>query len=193
MISNLKDNTNDERIVIRPTLVKALDGDVSMEYNVTHDIPPSMIHINEHRSIKMNFGSIRSLISYIDSLLALLRVDEGPYASIQFDLPMLPSILVSPKNLTYNVQDHIIDHIKLLNTSWPVVPLPPSRRGSVVFGGSRKDINDNENPSCSGTSGSNSCSGTSGSNSCSGSNKKPNKHIFFPDDLDIKYHPEYYL
>jgi hypothetical protein len=182
MISNLKDNTNDERIVIRPTLVKAVDGDVSMEYNVTHDIPSSMIHTNEHRSIKMNFRSIRSLVHYIDSLLALLRVDEGPYASIQFDLPMLPSILVSPKNLTYNVQDHIIDHIKLLNNAWPVVPLPPSRRGSVTFGGS-KDINDNENPSCS----------NSGGSGCFATNKKPNKHIFFHDELDTKYHTEYYL
>jgi len=170
MISNVKDTVSDERITIRPNLVKAVDGDASMEYDVSHTIPSSMLKSKESMTTKMTLRSMKELITYIESLLVLVHMDESPYASIQFDLPMIPSVILSPKNLHYTVRDSIIKHLKLLENTWPVVPLPSSRRNSVAWACNYS----NENPCCE--------------------TMKPklNKHIFFNDE-DTSYHPEYCL
>jgi hypothetical protein len=170
MISNLKDTTDDEHITIRPSLVKTVDEDVYMEYNVIHRIPSCMIKTHVDRVIRMTLRSMKDLITYVDSLLNLLHADESPYASIQFDLPMMPSVIVSPKNLTYSIRNIIATHLTSLSDDWPVVPLPPSRRNSVAW----TCNSSNENPSCE------------------SKNPKLNKHIFFNDD-NTAYHSEYFL
>jgi len=179
---------NDERITIRPSLVKTLDGEASMEYNVIHSIPSSMLKTNHSSTTRMTLRSMKDLNTYIQSILELLRADESPYASIQLDLPMMPSVLVSPKNLSYRLCESIAKQLSLLETAWPVVPLPVSRRNSVLFNNGSFASNGCFASSCSSNSNPTCCE-TNRPNTCE---PKPNKHIFFNDD-DIAYHAEYHL
>jgi len=118
---------NDDRILIRPSLTLSTDSNTtSMVYNVIHTIPKEYVSNETTCRSSMSFESTASLITYIRTLLNLLQYDNSPFSNIQFDLPMMPSILVSPENLNV-VRYSIYEYLEVLMKSWPTTrPATPS-------------------------------------------------------------------
>jgi hypothetical protein len=50
----------------------------------------------------------------------MLTVDEEPFESVQFTLPSMPTIMVSPENLTSQTRDLIYDSVEATMAYWPV-------------------------------------------------------------------------
>ena len=61
-----------------------------------------------------------AVISFLSMTLRMLSVDEEPFETIQFTLPCMPTILVSPENLTSQTRDLIYDSIEATMNYWPV-------------------------------------------------------------------------
>jgi len=80
-------------------------------------------HFDRSSGLHMNNYSMTSdaVIRHMKLFLRMLTVDEEPYTSVQFSLPCMPTILVSPKNLTSQTRDMIYDSMALTMESWPVV------------------------------------------------------------------------
>jgi hypothetical protein len=73
--------------------------------------------------LNMNVYSVTSdvVIRHMKLFLRMLTVDEEPFKSIQFSLPCLPTIVVTPKNLTSQTRDLIYDSMEMTMENWPVV------------------------------------------------------------------------
>jgi len=122
LIRKSNSQTNDDKIIITPSLSRSTEiNETSMVYNVALSIPPD--HSNSYLPYKANMTleSSKSLQTYIRTLLHLLKADNEPYKSIQFDLPMIPSILVSQKDLS-TLEYDIYHYLDLLVNSWPTTP-----------------------------------------------------------------------
>jgi len=116
---------NDDVIRVSPKLVKEVDGNVYMEYEVAYTIGQSAL---SSKTVSKNtiYLTWDSFLSYIESMLRLTASDESPFQHVQFDLPMIPSIIVSQKNIiSYTVLPQILSHIRNLRTTWPCT-LPSS-------------------------------------------------------------------
>ena len=61
-----------------------------------------------------------AVISFLSMTLRMLSVDEEPFETIQFTLPSMPTILVSPENLTSQTRDLIYDSVEATMNYWPV-------------------------------------------------------------------------
>jgi len=61
-----------------------------------------------------------AVVSFLRMTLRMLTVDEEPFESVQFTLPSMPTILVSPKNLTSQTRDLIYDSVEATMNYWPV-------------------------------------------------------------------------
>ena len=61
-----------------------------------------------------------AVMNFLSMSLRLLTVDEEPFESIQFTLPSMPTVLVSPKNLTSQTRDLIYDSVEATMNYWPV-------------------------------------------------------------------------
>ena len=61
-----------------------------------------------------------AVISFLSMTLRMLSVDDEPFESVQFTLPSMPTILVSPENLTSQTRDLIYDSIEATMNYWPV-------------------------------------------------------------------------
>jgi hypothetical protein len=60
------------------------------------------------------------VINFLRLTLRMLTVDEEPFQSVQFTLPSMPAIMVSPKNLSSQTRDLIYDSVEATMDSWPV-------------------------------------------------------------------------
>lgn len=60
-----------------------------------------------------------AVMNFLSMTLRMLTVDEEPFASVQFTLPSMPTILVSPKNLTSQTRDLIYDSVEATMDYWP--------------------------------------------------------------------------
>lgn len=60
------------------------------------------------------------VISFLSMTLRMLSVDEEPFETIQFTLPSMPTILISPENLTSQTRDLIYDSVEATMNYWPV-------------------------------------------------------------------------
>lgn len=61
-----------------------------------------------------------AVVSFLSMSLRMLTVDEEPFESVQFTLPSMPTIMVSPKNLTSQTRDLIYDGVEATMNYWPV-------------------------------------------------------------------------
>jgi len=59
------------------------------------------------------------VLNHLSNLFRLLAVDEKPFEFLQVTLPCLPSILVSPENLTSQTRDLIYDSVEMTMQNWP--------------------------------------------------------------------------
>ena len=123
-----EESSNDDVVKIRPCLIKEVDGDTRTEYDVSYTFGKS--------SVAPKCGNVSTtrldwckLYRYVETLLTFITNDEMPFTSVQIDLPMIPSIVLSQsKMLSYTVLPEVLEHMKNLRTSWPCssssVPTP---------------------------------------------------------------------
>ena len=61
-----------------------------------------------------------AVVKFLSMSLRMLTVDEEPFESVQFTLPSMPTIMVSPENLTSQTRDLIYDSVEATMAYWPV-------------------------------------------------------------------------
>jgi hypothetical protein len=59
------------------------------------------------------------VVNFLSMTLRLLTVDEEPFHSVQFTLPSMPTIMVSPENLSSQTRDLIYDSVEATMNNWP--------------------------------------------------------------------------
>ena len=110
---------NDDIVKIKPCLTKEVDGNVSTEYTVVYTFGKSSVARNCANTSTTRLDWCK-LYRYVESLLTFVTNDEMPFVSVQIDLPMIPSIVLSQKRmLSYTVLPEILEHMKNLRTAWP--------------------------------------------------------------------------
>jgi hypothetical protein len=108
---------NDDVVKITPCLTKEVDGDVSTEYTVVYRFGKSSVVGGNTSTTRLDWCK---LYRYVESLLTFVTNDEMPFTSVQIDLPMIPSIVLSQNRmLSYTVLPEILEHMKNLRTAWP--------------------------------------------------------------------------
>jgi hypothetical protein len=60
------------------------------------------------------------VLKHLSYSLRLLTLDEEPFASVQLIVPGMPSILLSPKNLSSSTRDLLYDTVERTMNNWPV-------------------------------------------------------------------------
>ena len=75
---------------------------------------------NSGTNAKMLAVSRAAVINFLRLSLRLLTIDDEPFESVQVTLPCMPSVLVSPKNLTSQTRDLIYDSVEATMDFWPV-------------------------------------------------------------------------
>ena len=82
----------------------------------------NIIYRDKQASVKSKTLAVprAAVMNFLSMSLRMLTVDEEPFASVQFTLPSMPTILVSPKNLTSQTRDLIYDSVEATMNYWPV-------------------------------------------------------------------------
>jgi len=110
---------NDDIVKIRPCLRKEVDGNVYTEYDVVYTFGKSSVASKCGNTSTTRLDWCK-LYRYVESLLTFVTNDEMPFTSVQIDLHMIPSIILSQsKMLSYTVLPEILEHMKNLRTAWP--------------------------------------------------------------------------
>lgn len=62
----------------------------------------------------------REVMEYLSNTLRLIAIDEQPYANVQLLAPNMPTVVISPKNMTSQTRDLIYDTVETTMNNWPV-------------------------------------------------------------------------
>jgi len=108
LIRDTQEKKDDDAIYIKRNAISNL-------YEIRYKDPDSKLN--------MNVYSITSdvVIRHMKLFLRMLTLDEEPFKAVQFSLPCLPTIVVTPKNLTSQTRDLIYDSMELTMENWPIV------------------------------------------------------------------------
>ncbi len=81
----------------------------------------TITYTDKQSSMKSKKSSLTrvEVINFLRLTLRLLTVDEDPFQSVQFTLPSMPAVIVSPKNLSSQTRDLIYDSVEATMDSWP--------------------------------------------------------------------------
>ncbi len=60
------------------------------------------------------------VMEYLSNTLRLVAIDEQPFASVQILAPNMPTVVISPKNMTSQTRDLIYDTVLTTMNNWPV-------------------------------------------------------------------------
>jgi hypothetical protein len=60
------------------------------------------------------------VLKHLSYSLRLLTLDEEPFESVQIIVPGMPSILISPQNLSSSTRDLVYDTVERTMSNWPV-------------------------------------------------------------------------
>jgi hypothetical protein len=115
-----KDASKDDVIKITPCLVKTVDEPARLEYKVTFSAASCMTATRTPHVMSVNLSG-RFLETYLRSLLRLVENDSEPYHSVQFDMPLMPSVLINPREVS-DIRYAILSYVGVLVKSWPVRP-----------------------------------------------------------------------
>ena len=116
MVRNKDNSFEDDLIKIYPR--SCVSCDTELVYTVVYSTPSSHVTGNTTSS-NMNIHSKQDLYTYIKSLLTLLNMDDVPFKHIQFDLPLVPSVLITPEKLD-DSRYAILTHLKnMIENGWP--------------------------------------------------------------------------
>jgi len=112
VIRSLEANDRDDVIKITPK--KATDENGEKLFTITYNDQDSSFSTKVK---KMDEGAV---LQYLSNFLRLLTVDEEPFESVQFTFPTLPTVLVTPKNLTSQTRELVYDTVETMVANWPV-------------------------------------------------------------------------
>ena len=101
--------------------LKGSDDDVVTISPVSDD-SYNIIYRDKQANIKSQTLAVprSAVVKFLSMSLRMLTVDEEPFESVQFTLPSMPTIMVSPKNLTSQTRDLIYDGVEATMNYWPV-------------------------------------------------------------------------
>ena len=60
------------------------------------------------------------VLQYLSNVLRLVGADEMPFKSVQVLAPNVPTVIISPNNLTSQTRDLIYDTVETTMNHWPV-------------------------------------------------------------------------
>jgi len=60
------------------------------------------------------------VMEYLSNTLRLVAIDEEPFANMQILTPNMPTVVISPKNITSQTRDLIYDTVQTTMNNWPV-------------------------------------------------------------------------
>ena len=112
VIRSLEANDRDDVIKITPK--KGTDENGEKLFTITYNDQDSSF------STKVKKMDEAAVLQYLSNFLRLLTVDEEPFESVQFTFPTLPTVLVTPKNLTSQTRDLVYDTVETMVANWPV-------------------------------------------------------------------------
>jgi hypothetical protein len=120
-IKNQKKPETDDKIAIVPLNMGCCgyseDKLFSMKY-----ITDVETDTKDKREVSRSIMTADTLQAYVETLLELLYRDEAPFENIQFDLPGIPSVLVSAKTLSKvrPTLEHYLHTLLVANyDAWP--------------------------------------------------------------------------
>jgi len=64
--------------------------------------------------------SRQEVLQYLSNVLRLVAVDEQPYDSVQILAPNVPTVIISPQNLSSQMRDLIYDTVETTMDHWPI-------------------------------------------------------------------------
>lgn len=112
VIRSLEANDRDDVIKITPK--KATDENGEKLFTITYNDQDSSFNTKVK---KMDEAAV---MQYLSNFLRLLTVDEEPFESVQFTFPTLPTVLVTPKNLTSQTRELVYETVETMVANWPV-------------------------------------------------------------------------
>jgi len=112
VIRSLEANDRDDVIKITPK--KATDENGEKLFTITYNDQDSSF------STKVKKMDEAAVLQYLSNFLRLLTVDEEPFESVQFTFPTLPTVLVTPKNLTSQTRELVYETVETMVANWPV-------------------------------------------------------------------------
>jgi hypothetical protein len=112
VIRSLEANHRDDVIKITPK--KATDENGEKLFTITYNDQDSSF------STKVKKMDEAAVLQYLSNFLRLLTVDEEPFESVQFTFPTLPTVLVTPKNLTSQTRELVYETVETMVANWPV-------------------------------------------------------------------------
>ena len=74
------------------------------------------VHKNRVRNLSRD-----DVLSYLSNVLRLVSVDEAPYKHVQLLAPNMPTVLISPHNLTSQIRDLLYDAVETTMDHWPLI------------------------------------------------------------------------
>lgn len=83
----------------------------------------TVVYNDQHSDVKTRTNNLTQtqVTKFLSNMFRLLTVDDEPFETIQVILPGLPSIMVSPENLTSQTRDLIYDSVEMTMGSWPTI------------------------------------------------------------------------
>jgi hypothetical protein len=112
VIRSMEATDSDDVIKITPK--KGTDENGEKLFTITYNDQDSSVNT------KMKKMDESAVLQYLSNFLRLLTVDEEPFESVQFTFPTLPTVLVTPKNLTSQTRDLVYDTVETMVANWPV-------------------------------------------------------------------------
>ena len=112
VIRSLEAKSKDDVIKITPN--KAIDENGEKLFTITYNDQDSSVNT------KMKKMDEAAVLQYLSNFLRLLTVDEEPFESVQFTFPTLPTVLVTPKNLTSQTRELVYETVETMVANWPV-------------------------------------------------------------------------
>jgi hypothetical protein len=112
VIRCLEATDSDDVIKITPKAATGENGEKL--FTITYNDQDSSVNT------KMKKMDESAVLQYLSNFLRLLTVDEEPFESVQFTFPTLPTVLVTPKNLTSQTRELVYETVETMVANWPV-------------------------------------------------------------------------
>jgi hypothetical protein len=112
VIRSMEAKDSDDVIKITPKKATGENGEKL--FTITYNDQDSSVNT------KMKKMDEAAVMQYLSNFLRLLSVDEEPFESVQFTFPTLPTVLVTPKNLTSQTRELVYETVETMVANWPV-------------------------------------------------------------------------
>ena len=112
VIRSMEAKNSDDVVKITPKKATGENGEKL--FTITYNDQDSSVNT------KMKKMDESAVLQYLSNFLRLLTIDEEPFESVQFTFPTLPTVLVTPKNLTSQTRELVYETVETMVANWPV-------------------------------------------------------------------------